>query len=268
MGKKIIVRFCGSDVRDMEVDRQMAVRHGLPWTEYGMRNTLAALRPKLHYLRTCERYAHILIGASNMSLRPSLSGTSWLFQPDSAICNPSQRRHPVILHAPSNRAAKGTAVLLQIFDALRSAGLQFGVKLIENIPHEDMPQEYAAADIFCNSLFYSGRATWEALAAGCVVADNCDYQAYLERNRSYAPENLRALGVPPSAEGWWWRALDQEKFISQSPIVEITPDTATEVLGRLILDWPRRQMLAQQAQDYVKLLSAARGLPAHSGPTC
>ncbi len=255
MGKKIVVRFCGSDVRDMEVDRQAALHCGTPYTDYGLDS--AGFLPRLHYLRMCERHAHLLINGSYMSLRPVFGRGSLLFQPESSLCETRQREHPVILHAPSNKATKGTGIWLQIFDALRSAGLQFGVKLVEGLPHEEMPREFASADIFCNSLFYGGRAAWEALSAGCVVVEGESSKNHVEYCRSQAGENLRGLGVPdtPESQAWWWRAIGFERMFSHTPVVHVSPENAAQKLAELILDHPRREKLAEQGPAYVTELS-------------
>lgn len=252
MGKKIIVRFCGSDVRDMEVDRQAAMHSGMPYAEYGLDRSVL-LPGQLHYLRMCERYAHLLITTSFMSLRPAFGRGALLFQPDSALCNTRQREQPLILHAPSKKATKGTQGWLEIFDELRSAGLRFDVRLLENTPHEEMAQEYANADIFCNSLFYGGRASDEALAAGCVVLSSDVSQTYLEYARSSAAENVRGLGLPPgeAQEAWWWRRQGYDAILSRSPVVGVKPHTAGKELAALVSDLPRRRALAQKGPAWV-----------------
>ena len=251
MGKKIVVRFCGSEVRDPEAERQMAALHGTPYTEYGL--SRKALPDKLQYLRVCEKYADLLITGSTMSLRPVSVKGAYLFQPESGVCNVNQRKHPVLLHAPSNNLTKGTHIWMRIFDALRSAGLQFGVKLVQGIPHEEMPEEYARADIFCNSLFFGGRASWEAMAAGCVSVSGDATSAWGNYIRRGIRENLRGLGLPPGdeAELAWWNATVFEQILPASPEIAVTPESAAGELARLIQDWPRRAKLAEQGPRYV-----------------
>lgn len=252
MGKKIIVRFCGSEVRDMEANRQAFLHYGAPYTEYGQDR--AVLLPRhLHYLRMCERYAHLLICSSNMSLRPTFGRACLLFQADSTLCNIRQRERPLILHAPSKKATKGTQGWLEIFDELRAAGLHFDIRLLENIPHKEMAQEYANADIFCNSLFYGGRASNEALAAGCVVLSSDVSQTYQDYVRSSAADNMRGLGLPPgeAQEAWWWRRQGYENILSRSPVVGVKPHTAAKELAALISDLPRRQALAEKGPSWV-----------------
>ncbi len=259
MGKKIVVRFCGSEVRDPEVDRQMAALHGTPHTDYGL--SRKQLPHKLHWLRMCEKYADLLIAGSTMSLRPFSGRFCLLFQHENIVCNTQQRQHPVLLHAPSRTATKGTAIWMEIFDALRSAGLQFGVKLVRNIPHEDMPKEYASADIFCNSLFYGGRASWEAMAAGCVVVSGDVVSSWMKYCRESTGDNLRGLGVPYSEEAglWYWTNTGLDKhFYPVTPEISLPLDSVTEQLARLILDWPRRQRLAEQGPRYVAELLSPR----------
>lgn len=253
MGKKIIVRFCGSEVRDMEVQRQFSSKYGLRFKPYSLSADLT-LERNLHWLRYAERFADLLISSSAMSLRPCNGRGACLFQPSpSNICNVYQRQKPVLLHAPSSTVTKGTNVWLQIFETLRNEGLCFGVKLVRGIPNEEMPREYASADIFCNSLFYGGRASWEALAAG-TIAVGSDSSAFRQRLWQEMEDRLTTQGahLDHNAMQSLWHSTGFSQIFDESPVIDMDAVNAKERLATLILDYPRRQALAEKGPAYVK----------------
>lgn len=252
MGKKIIVRFCGSEVRDMEVERQVSARYGMRFTPYTMAGELT-LERNLRWLRYAERFANLLLASSAMSLRPCSARGVCLYQPVSNICNVQQRKNPVLLHAPSSTATKGTNIWLQIFEALRHEGLTFGIKLVRGIPTEEMPREYASADIFCDSLFFGGRASWEALAAGTIAA-GADNSAFCRRIRQELADRLTPEGtaLEQSAMQELWHSMGFTQIFDDSPVIDMDASNAKERLAALILDHPRRQALAQKGPAFVE----------------
>lgn len=253
LGKKIVVRFCGSEVREPEVEEQAGKQDEMPTsTGYLVRDNYS-LHKRLHYLRMAELHADLLIGIARMGLRPSMVSGGWLYAPqENPLPHPPQRHNPVILHAPSKWASKGTATLLQVLDALRGLGLRFGFKMVQGIPYGDMPKEFASADIFCNSMQYSGRSVSEALAAGCVVADYGVEHARKLFDR-YAALTMQLLGFSGSATELrerWWLHNDIDGFL-HLPTVTLREETALETLAQLILDYPRRVRLAAQGPSYL-----------------
>ena len=253
LGKKIVVRYCGSEVRDPEVDRQAAQWGNYPYAEYNLAYDTESLRRKLHYLRMMERHADLTLGIPHMSLRPGLWREMLLFDSTGIPLSKDQREHnPILLHAPSNRSTKGTEVWQQAFAALKAAGYKFGVKLVEGIPHDQMLREYATADIFCNSLFYGGRASWEAMAAGCVVADRSTTHFAHNAERAIDWE-LRGLGVPQDdSHRVWLRNLRNIYYYMTPPTASMTVENVAQKLAELILNYPKRQRLASAGLHYVK----------------
>ena len=59
----------------------------------------------------------------------------------------SQRKAPVILHAPTDRVRKGTDIILQAIEMVRSNGYEFEFRLIENKSQEEVIHEIACSDI-------------------------------------------------------------------------------------------------------------------------
>src|SRR5262249_25466492 len=78
---------------------------------------------------------------------------------------------PVVVHAPSDRAAKGTNFLLQAVDRLRSEGVRFELVLVENIKRDEARRLYERADLVVDQLltgWYDGFAV-EAMCLGKPV---------------------------------------------------------------------------------------------------
>lgn len=253
LGKKIVVRFCGSEIREPEVEEQAGKEDEMATATGYLAKDLTSLQQRLNYLRMAERYADLLIGVARMGLRPSMVSGGWLYAaPENPLPHPPQRQIPVILHAPSNWTSKGTVSLLEALEDVRAQELQFGLKIVQGIPHEEMSKEFASADIFCNSMQYSGRSVYEALAAGCVVADYGITHARKLFDR-YAAMSMRLLGFSGSFEELrdrWWRHNDIDGFM-KAPVVTLRAESAPETLAQLILDQRRRTQLAAEGPRYL-----------------
>ena len=253
MGKKIIVRFCGSEVRDDHAHAQFGRETGLAATETEGA-ALETLQKKLHYLRMSERYADLTIYSSVLGLRPFYGNGGRLMDTSGILPNTGQRQVPVILHAPSNRLTKGTSEFLLILEALRGLGLRFGTKIVEGLAHEQMLREYVGSDIYCGALYFGGKADDEAMAAGCVVLSPRGRGMTSEEQAEYYAPVLRALGLDASEDNIRWidRLQGGVCVAQENPTIAITPENALEELAAVIQDWPRRQRLARQGVAYIK----------------
>lgn len=86
---------------------------------------------------------------------------------------PLERSRPVVVHAPSRAAMKGTMLIEPTLRALHGEGV-IEYRRLEGLPHAHMPEAYRSADIVLDqfSLGVYGVATVEALAAGRVVVSH------------------------------------------------------------------------------------------------
>jgi glycosyltransferase involved in cell wall biosynthesis len=78
---------------------------------------------------------------------------------------------PVVLHAPSLRATKGTDIVLAGLDALRDEGLEFEVDLVEGVGHAEAMERMSRADVVVEKLLGgdAGVTSLEAMALGKVA---------------------------------------------------------------------------------------------------
>jgi glycosyltransferase involved in cell wall biosynthesis len=132
-----------------------------------------------------------------------------------------QREVPVLVHAPTRRGTKGTDLILAALDDLRVDGVRFDLRLLEQVPHDEVRSEMAAADVLLDNVVAGsyGIVSLEAMACGKVAVANLS-----DAIRARHPD---------------------------APVVHVTPDTIREVLRGLLEDRPRRQVLAARGRPFV-----------------
>jgi glycosyltransferase involved in cell wall biosynthesis len=135
---------------------------------------------------------------------------------------PSDAARPLVVHAPSNRAKKGTA---HVIDAC--AQLPVELDVVEGVPHDEARERYARADIVVDQLNagWHGVFALEAMALGKPVVGHL------------APDV-----VERSAEA----------FGARVPIVSATSETLTDALRPLVADAAFRRELGAQGRAYVE----------------
>jgi glycosyltransferase involved in cell wall biosynthesis len=132
-----------------------------------------------------------------------------------------------ILHAPTDRAIKGSAYIIEACKELKEKGYAVELKMVEGLSQEQAFQEYKKADIFVDQLlvgWYGGLAV-EGMALEKPVL------AYLRYS------DFDVLPGPMSAE---------------IPIVHATKDTLVEVLQQLIENPNRCSELGRKGRKYVE----------------
>jgi glycosyltransferase involved in cell wall biosynthesis len=126
------------------------------------------------------------------------------------------------VHAPSNRAKKGTQ---HVIDAC--AQLPVELDIVEGVPHEEARARYARADIVVDQLNagWHGVFALEAMALGKPVVTH-----------------LKPDVVEKSAAGFGVRV----------PIVAATAETLVDALRPLVDDPARRRELGAESRAYVE----------------
>ncbi|HEV3404051.1 MAG TPA: glycosyltransferase family 4 protein [Gaiellaceae bacterium] len=135
---------------------------------------------------------------------------------------PSDRRRPLVVHAPSNRSKKGTEDVIAA-----CALLPVELDLVEGVPHDEARERYARADIVVDQLVagWHGIFALEAMALGKPVV------AYLKPDVVERTE--RAYGT-------------------KVPIVPATADTLVEALRPLVADAELRRRIGAESRAYVE----------------
>lgn len=132
---------------------------------------------------------------------------------------------PIVLHAPTNPAVKGTALIEPDVERLSADGIIDYQRIIK-VPASEMPSRYAAADVVLDQFTLGIYATTsiEAMAAGRLVVAHLHDQVR---------EHIREItGL-------------------EAPIVEATPETIGDVL-RDVAERPEHyRRIAERGPDYV-----------------
>ncbi|MBN8704018.1 MAG: glycosyltransferase [Bacteroidetes bacterium] len=229
-GKKLVVVFCGNDIRWFFSQKQEFNSYGLRHLEFEQYDySTKGLRSKLDYLRKAEKYADMIFSRTDqaqLALRPYFR---WHMMVDTnkIVENSVQRAlRPKVAHAPSNRLVKGTKYVLEAFEKLKNEGIEFEPALIEGVKNAEAIKLYQDADILIDQLICpgSGKLATEALASGTIVMGHMAYGIYPQNNPS------------------------------DYPIVDVNPDTIYLKLKELILDYPQRVKLAKQGRIFVDMV--------------
>ncbi len=228
-GKKIICVFLGSDIRYGPAVEQEMRQLGLyeemePFIRYINEGKHDTYTVKKNEIRQAERYADLILsqpGYGQLQTRPYMR-----FNIPVDLCdfqfNIPDRKIPVVIHAPSNAAIKGTEYVLRAVDQLKREGVSFEFRLIDKMPHAQLLQIISDADIVVDELFGDtvGVLSTEAMVSGNVVL-------------AHYPEEF--AGVP-----------------SGCPVVNINIYTLADRLREVITNQNLRRRLATEGYDYVR----------------
>jgi len=129
---------------------------------------------------------------------------------------PPANREPVLVHAPTHRAIKGTDLIVEAVARLKAEGLRFEFLLVEKMNQAEARRAYERADLAIDQLF----AGWYGGFAVEMMALARPVLCYLrEADFAFLPPGLAA----------------------DLPIIPIRPDNVAEVL-RQWLRAPREQL--------------------------
>lgn len=227
MGKRIVVFFVGSDSRWVPAMRQEFARYNMPPIEYPEGYHLYGDLPvhQLQRVRMAERYADVIYchpGHGQLALRPYMSSLPPI-DVTPFVENTCQRERPLVVHAPSNDAFKGTRYVLPVIEQLRAEGVPFDFELIQNLPYREAIARYSDADILVGQMLApaGGRQEREAMASGTVVLSSMRYDY-------------------------------PQRFLDDCPAIDVRPDTLYDQLKAIILDHNRRQELARLGRPHVE----------------
>jgi len=135
---------------------------------------------------------------------------------------PSDNPRPLVVHAPSNRAKKGTAEVIEA-----CAQLLVDLDIVEGVPHIEARERYARADIVVDQL----NAGWHGVFALEAMALGKPVVGYLKLD--VVERSTEAFGV-------------------RVPIVPATADTLVEALRPLVEDTALRRRLGAESRAYVE----------------
>ena len=253
---KVAVCFAGSEARVLPLENLFRRITGAPPANSACKD----METTLQLVRYAERNADAVLGASMAGLRPSYIPITTILNADLVPCHVNRDRNvPVILHAPSHKTTKGTAIWNNIFSELKEEGHKFIVRFVENVPHLDFLKLYKHVDIVCDGLIHGGKQAREAMAGGCAVlsafgnnAEACKKFFLMDddtlrsrcRVETGSPEDA-AIAKQHMKKAWYF-------YPEVNPCMSVSPETAKESLRMLLLDRNRRIALAQRGRDVIE----------------
>lgn len=212
-GVPILVQYQGDDARQGDYclrEFEVSIAHYAPTGYY----TRWSDRMKRRQIRRMNKWADWLFALNPDLLKVLPSGAAFL---PYAHCDPlgvqvvpfDMSPQPLIVgHAPTNREAKGTHLVIDAVTLLQERGLSIRLLLIEGMSHEQALRAYSEVDILVDQLFagwYGGVAV-EVMAMGKPVA------AYIrDSDLDQIPTEMK----------------------QQLPIVRVTKDNLVDVLAEL-----------------------------------
>jgi glycosyltransferase involved in cell wall biosynthesis len=173
--KVIAVTFQGDDARQGDrclKEYDLSIAH----TAYGTYYTPEQDELNRVRVQSFSRIANLIYALNPDLLRVLPSKAKFLpyahLDPKNwECCAKAPGSKPVVVHAPSNRSAKGTQQIIDAIARLRSEGIQCELKLVENTSNTEAMGLYKQADLIIDQLlagWYGGFAV-EAMALGKPV---------------------------------------------------------------------------------------------------
>ncbi|MCU0265342.1 MAG: glycosyltransferase [Actinomycetia bacterium] len=225
-GIGVALVFHGSEVRD---PRRHAALYELSPFRDPRESLTARLQGKCDDLLAAVAEAELPRFVSTPDLLDFVPEATWLpVVVDPTVWRPGppplERHRPLVVHAPSNAALKGTAAVEQAVRSLVADGL-VEYRRLERVAPEEMPDVLADADIVLDQFAIGcyGVLACQAMAAGRVTLGHVH-----ARNRDRVPAEL--------------------------PIVEATPQTLRAVVEGLLRDRDRARAVAQDGPGFVRAL--------------
>lgn len=223
LGKKVVMQYYGTDVRRMSIYSQLN-----PYADKILINNEAVILDQLQ--RAARYFDNVVVFTPELKLyveeffnRVEIIPIPILLEDIKPHLPDPQKPVPLVVHAPSKRANKGTDFILQAINNLRNAGVLFEFKLVENLPHAQALQIYQQADIIVDQLVSStyGGVTIEGMALAKPVLCSLN----LEMQQTHWPD---------------------------IPVINAGPDTVFDELKRLIEQPELRYELGLKGRIYVE----------------
>jgi glycosyltransferase involved in cell wall biosynthesis len=172
-GKAVFVTYQGDDARQTDVARRLypithVMETGVDPAAFdaGKRRAIARFAQHAHRVYALNPdLLHVLPQQAEFLPYANVDPRSW--QPHER----GENRVPVVVHAPTDRAVKGTRNLLEAVDRLRADGVEVELDLVEGVPNAQARERYARADLAVDQLlagWYGGFAV-ELMALGTPV---------------------------------------------------------------------------------------------------
>lgn len=172
-GKKVIMHYLGNDVQGYKKSVEK-----FKWTN--MPGFIGSMNPELYdknievrmtfesrfadlQLVCAPLYSEFVPNSIVIPLALDLKSYEYTIHPHNDII--------IIMHSPTNRGFKGTDYIIAAINKLIREGAAIKFKLVENVTHSQLKEEYKKCDIFIDQIMagWYGTAAIEAMALGRPV---------------------------------------------------------------------------------------------------
>ncbi|UFU00044.1 glycosyltransferase family 4 protein [Radiobacillus kanasensis] len=221
-GKKMVVHHHGSDIRKLSVAKRNNpyIKVKPEWTEEKINKNLAILSDYIDHaiVQDYELEAYISNSYKHVHVIPHTIDVR-KFEPE----YPTEKKSPLVVHAPTMRDLKGTEFILNAIERLKEIGMSFEFKLLEGLTYEETKKTLSQADIVIDQLRIgaSGYISSEAMAFGKPVI-------------CYIREDLVS------------------KYPQGLPIVNANPSNITGVLRKLLQHPQKWNAIGREGRQYVE----------------
>lgn len=238
LGKKMVMHFHGSDLRDMrrfkkdKFNALMVKKLGYSWLKECYKHCrylwvnlwtdkivvstpdLLEFAPEAEFIPEIAPQTRISAG--------KLSDVRYQLSDKKSENGQRKTQNLVIMHAPSHRGIKGTEFVVEAVEKLFEEGAEIELELVENVPADEIGNYYRRADIVVDQMLIGsyGVVAVEAMLAGKPVV------CYIRKDlvKKY-PEDL--------------------------PVISANPDDIYDVLKVLVSHKDRLAKLGEKGQKFV-----------------
>ena len=226
-GKKVVFNFRGTEARSPSKFARFSPYNYVDenpngvfnkWTDLKVEESIKFVKSIAHkVLVTDPEIQSYVIGGE---IVPRAIDTE-LWYPRPVSENPNKR--PLIVHAPSKRAIKGTSNVLSCIQSLKTEGYDFDFKLVEGMSNNAAKDLYARADIIIDQL----RIGWYGVLAVECMALGKPVLAYIR------DDLINTLGKTP-------------------PLVPTSPATLNTDLRHLLNNQAQLVTIGQRARAHAE----------------
>lgn len=168
-GRKLVVRHCGSDVRYYPLQHSVHSSFGVNQWQYGKSNGID-LWSKFFTQLWAERTSTVVSTRDHATFQTRSLVKRPYVQVPLARTSGFQRKVPLIIHAPSKPAIKGTDIVKQAIEILRGKGLVFEFRVLSGVPHRQVLAALSETMIVVDQPgAVPARLAVEGMTAGCAV---------------------------------------------------------------------------------------------------
>ena len=217
LGKKVVFEYHGSDIRN-----PFGFANSISFTKkIGLLVKQASLKivSRLFVDAEVVTTPDLLEYAPSANFIPVAVEDHWL---SSQFRIPGKNGKILIVHAPTDRAVKGSDYVVSAVNQLQKEGLPVELDLVEGVLPEEVRKRFEKADIAVDQLLIG----WYGLFA----------------------VEMMALGKPVVC----YIRDDLKKYASDLPIVPANTETLVEVLRKLVQDVKMRKTLGRRGLQFVR----------------